>query len=447
MFKTSDKRRASPSQRLRVGFVLVGLTFAAVLLAVTGSSFLGARGLSEAVTRGQAAVIRSGLSDVQHGWVRNPSQADLEALVADLEQLDLGVRYVGLSYPDDPGPEVGEPTHMPTDHEMRALVREGVVEYGEIVQVVVPLAPGAHGDRPPPDGAQRDRPRRAGPPGPPPPDGHLIVEFEPVMRAELQARSRRELSVGIAGALVMAIASLVFWRMSLDAESSQHKLQSQRQLATLGEMSAVLAHELRNPLASLKGHAQLLQERLDRDHADEHTRAKAGRVVAEARRLEDLTHGLLAFVRVGEIIREQASPTAIVESAAVDLERERVKIHAEAAPPSWALDGQRMQQVLANLIDNALQASEDQPVTVEISRRGGALEFIVRDRGPGIPPDQRERIFEPFHTTRTQGTGLGLAVSRRIVELHDGELTVGDNPGGGAAFTVRVPRGEETTKT
>ncbi|PRQ06185.1 sensor histidine kinase [Enhygromyxa salina] len=445
LFETTTPRRARPSQRIRVGFLAVGLSLAIVLVSVTLSSFLGARALSEAVTRGQAAVIRSGLSDIQHGWKRDPTQAELEAVVAELEQLEqleLGIRYVAVLHADGSGPRIGTPSRSLDPAELKGLAHDEVVELGEVVIVVVPLAPGAHRH----GGPGLGPPERRGPPpdhlGPPParpgPPGHLIVEFEPIMRAELLTRSRRELGVGVTGAALMLLASLGFWRLSHQAERAEQRLAAQRQLAALGEMSAVLAHELRNPLASLKGHAQLLVEQLEGSPAHPRAQRKAERVVSEARRLEDLTHGLLAFVRVGEIVRERTSPVAIVESAAIDLDRDRVQLITSSAPRTWPLDGPRMQQVLANLIDNALQAAPDQPVEVEITQAHGMLEFMVRDRGPGVPADQREQIFAPFHTTRTRGTGLGLAVARRIVELHAGEITVTDNPGGGAVFTVRV---------
>jgi two-component system sensor histidine kinase HydH len=251
-------------------------------------------------------------------------------------------------------------------------------------------------------------------------------------------------------AAILILASLVFWRASLASERAEQRHAQQRQLAALGEMSAVLAHELRNPLASLKGHAQLLQERLERDGADERTTAKAVRVVAEARRLEQLTHGLLDFVRLGELQRGPASPLAIVEAAIADFQKDRVDVEAEHAPASWSLDAQRMQQVISNLVDNALQAAADERVEVEVRTSASACVFEVRDRGPGVPDDQRELIFQPFHTTRTRGTGLGLAVSRRIVELHGGTIEVErnclhaasapGNSGGGALFRVTIPK-------
>jgi two-component system sensor histidine kinase HydH len=278
----------------------------------------------------------------------------------------------------------------------------------------------------------------AGPPGRGP-RGHLVIEFEPLLAANLERGALRELVVGIAGAAIMIFASLVFWRLSAASEQAERHYAQQRQLAALGEMSAVLAHELRNPLASLKGHAQLLHERLERDSAEPRTTSKAARVVAEAERLEQLTHGLLAFVRIGELSKGTASPLAVVDAAIADLDGERVDVEASGAPHSWLLDGPRMQQVIANLVDNALQAAPEQRVAVSITADGASLVFEVCDRGPGVPSDQRERIFEPFHTTRTRGTGLGLAVSRRIVELHGGTIAVHEHAGGGARFRVTIP--------
>ncbi|MCA9686346.1 MAG: two-component sensor histidine kinase, partial [Myxococcales bacterium] len=149
------------------------------------------------------------------------------------------------------------------------------------------------------------------------------------------------LIVGCAGALIMLMASLVFWRLSLRFEAAEQREAQQRQLAALGEMSAVLAHELRNPLASLKGHAQLLEERLVADGLEQRTLRKAGRVVAEAERLEQLTHGLLAFVRVGELSREPVDPREVVVAALQDLDGERVDLDMDEAPERWSLDRQR----------------------------------------------------------------------------------------------------------
>jgi two-component system sensor histidine kinase HydH len=445
VFQSPDQRRTPSTRRIRVGFLIVGLTLAVVLVAVTLSAYLSARALAETVTRGQGAMILNALGDIAHpGHGPDPDEAELATMVESLDE-ELGISYVEVHYRDRPGPTWGVQSRALSGQEIRETVRAGLGRDGDLARVIIPLgpleAPGSE-SLPPPSDAPALQGRG--------PRGHLIIEFEPVLAAKLSGGALRELAVGVTGAAIMILASLVFWRLSLASERAEQRHAQQRQLAALGEMSAVLAHELRNPLASLKGHAQLLQERLERDGANERTTSKAARVVAEARRLEELTHGLLAFVRVGELIRSPASPLAIVEGAIADLARERVTIVAEHAPASWSLDAQRMQQVISNLVDNALQAAPDERVEVEIRQVARTCVFEVRDRGPGVPADQRELIFEPFHTTRIRGTGLGLAVSRRIVELHDGMITVEqnsarspgreDNSGGGALFRVTIPQ-------
>ncbi|HVH99957.1 MAG TPA: ATP-binding protein [Enhygromyxa sp.] len=408
-----------------------------LLVAVTLSAWLSARALAEAVTRGQGAMILNALGDVAHpGHGPDPNEAELAAQVEALDE-ELGVVYAEVQYADGrPSVRYGVPSRPLHGHEVRETVRAGLARDGELARVIIPLGPieaiGPDAPPPPMPGAKPPIRGRG-------PRGHLIVEFEPRMASKLSDSALRELVVGVTGAAIMLLASLVFWRLSLASERAEQSHAQQRQLAALGEMSAVLAHELRNPLASLKGHAQLLHERLERDGAEPRTTSKAVRVVAEARRLEQLTHGLLDFVRLGELVRGPVSPVAIVEGAVADLARERVDVEAEHAPAAWSLDAQRMQQVIANLVDNALQAAPDERVVVEVRQVERACVFEVRDRGPGVPADQREKIFQPFHTTRTRGTGLGLAVSRRIVELHGGTVEVEQNPGGGALFRVTIP--------
>jgi two-component system sensor histidine kinase HydH len=99
-----------------------------------------------------------------------------------------------------------------------------------------------------------------------------------------------------------------------------------------------------------------------------------------------------------------------------------------------------MRQVLENLLRNALDAAPPEaPVEIVASTEPAGLVFTVRDRGPGIPPGDLERIFEPFVTGRVRGTGLGLAVARRIVDLHGGRISVRNRDGGGAEFRVVLP--------
>jgi two-component system sensor histidine kinase HydH len=264
----------------------------------------------------------------------------------------------------------------------------------------------------------------------------MVLEFEPLMARELESSSRRSLLISGVVALAMWLAAGIAFRWLKAREALEHQLARERHLATLGEMSAVLAHELRNPLASLKGHAQLLAEALPEGRS----RTKAERVVKEALRLEDLTSSLLAFVRTGTIERREADPVAIVRAAAEEVDSRHIELDAQAAPSSWSLDAPRMQQVLSNLLRNAVQASPPgSPVFARVATEERNLLYEVRDVGTGIPPGQEATIFEPFHTNRPLGNGLGLAVARRVVELHGGSIQASNHPEGGALFRVRIP--------
>src|SRR5690606_2640786 len=185
--------------------------------------------------------------------------------------------------------------------------------------------------------------------------------------------------------------------------------------------SAVLGHELRNPLAALKGHAQLVVERLDAEHRG---RKSAERVVHEARRLETLMAQILDFAKTGALAREDVDPGALLAAATAALGDPRVALDTARAPRVWSLDGTRMGQVLANLLTNAAQAAppDGGHVRASCAVEGGQLVYVVDDDGPGFPPGEEEAAFEPFKTTRVQGTGLGLAIARRIVEAHGGTI-------------------------
>jgi two-component system sensor histidine kinase HydH len=203
-------------------------------------------------------------------------------------------------------------------------------------------------------------------------------------------------------------------------------------------MSAVLAHEIRNPLASLKGHAQLLAGRLAPESAE---RRKADRVVGEAKRLENLVTDLLAFTRSAPISRRPADPARLLRSAVHEVGGDTFAIEDAGAPAEWSLDPDRIRQALTNLLRNAAQASpEGTTIETSVAAANGKLVFTVRDHGDGLRSGDEVRVFEPFYTTRTQGTGLGLAVASRIADMHDGSITASNHPGGGAIFRIEIPR-------
>jgi two-component system sensor histidine kinase HydH len=202
-------------------------------------------------------------------------------------------------------------------------------------------------------------------------------------------------------------------------------------------MSAVLAHEIRNPLASLKGHAQLLAENLT---AGSKERGRADRVIGEAQRLESLTSDLLDFARSAPLDLKTVDPVAPVRASISDLGEDGFELDVAGAPASWPLDVGRVRQLLLNILQNARQASpEGKRPQVRVTTEGRSLVYEVRDFGAGLPPGAEARIFDPFFTTRTNGTGLGLAVARRVVEMHGGTITARNQPEGGALFRVVLP--------
>jgi len=206
-------------------------------------------------------------------------------------------------------------------------------------------------------------------------------------------------------------------------------------------MSSVMAHELRNPLASLKGHAQRLAEDLE----DPKAKKKADRVVAEAQRIEDLTTSLLDFVRDGPIERTESTASSLVEKALADLPADRVDVRLDPKMTElrpMVIDEPRLARAVHNLVDNALKAREEKDARVELAierdrGKGDDVVITVRDHGPGIADGAQ--MFEPFVTTRVRGTGLGLPVARRIAEQHGGTLIGENHPSGGAIFTLRFP--------
>ena len=286
-----------------------------------------------------------------------------------------------------------------------------------------------------------------GPPesdGPPPPaDGPhrwpFLIEFDVPPARALDMGAWVSLGAGLLAIAALATATWLNQRLGAETEGLEQALGRERHLATLGEMSAVLAHELRNPIASIKGHAQLMIEQTGQGSP---AAERSAILVREAVRLENLCEQLLSFVRANRVEPVASDPAKILRAAAAAVDERRIEVHTDGAPPAWPLDPFRMHQALVNLLENALDASSGESLTRACARvEAGALVFEVRDVGPGVPAAEHERIFEPFHTTRVRGTGLGLAITRRIVELHGGRVGVRNHPDGGAVFRIELPQG------
>lgn len=426
----------------RWGLLITTLAMGAVLATTSLTGYLGARHGGEAVVRARGMDL---LFLVQRSLML-AGEIDpglLSDIVADSESQ--GLRGISVVEPSgqvsaSAGVLVGASGRLPA-------VSRGVSPLFEVdwskesVRAVAPLAFG-HGRFCPGEGAGGGCGCGAGRGkggGPGRDRRRLVLEFKPLVAAAMISRAWWSLVFSLAAAGLLLAVALVFFRLSRRAERIQGLLEKERRLAALGEMSAVLGHELCNPITSLKGHAQLLAEKLPGDHPG---RLGADTIVREVKRLEELTGQVLDFVRTGELQREPASPEEVARAAMAQVGSERVRLEVDNSITTWPLDRVRMQQVLVNLISNALHAAEETgPVDLFLGEEDGRLVFKVRDRGAGIATGEEGRIFEPFYTGRARGTGLGLAVARRIVEGHGGTIRAGNHPGGGAVFTVRLPSG------
>jgi signal transduction histidine kinase len=206
-----------------------------------------------------------------------------------------------------------------------------------------------------------------------------------------------------------------------------------------------VSHEIDNPVGIILGYAELLYEDLpEGDPRREDVRA----IIEECKRCKRITGGLLGFARTASGPVAAIDLAALAEQTLASLRPQKlfreVELRLQAASPLPQLvgDADQLRQVLVNLLLNAAQAMAGRGrLTVTLRREGEQAVLEVADSGPGVPPELRERIFEPFFSTKRsgEGTGLGLAICRKLVEDHGGRLTVAEGAAGGARFRIELP--------
>jgi nitrogen fixation/metabolism regulation signal transduction histidine kinase len=203
-------------------------------------------------------------------------------------------------------------------------------------------------------------------------------------------------------------------------------------LESLGEMSAGLAHEFKNAIATLQGYAQLLQSMELNDKAQ----VAAGSLLNEVRNLSSMVTAFLNFARPQPLQLEEVCVAELIADCAAEL---TVKPVVDAEPSLAVRADERMLRLaLLNLMRNAAEANPEGNVLVSAAREDGNVVIRVRDTGPGIAPADLQKIFIPFFTTKAKGHGIGLALTHRIITQHGGTLTAANSPDGGAVFTVRI---------
>ena len=226
-----------------------------------------------------------------------------------------------------------------------------------------------------------------------------------------------------------------------ERKRSEAALRDQNALAQLGKMAAVVAHEVRNPLAGIRGALQVIGSRMTAGSGE---RGILEEVVARVDTLSEIVQDLLLFARPTRPVLAPVPVSAIVHDT-VALFREdpaaaEVVVEVEPTDAVVIADAQQMKLVLLNLLMNGAQAMQGQgDITISTHVVGTFRDIRIADHGPGIPPDVRDHLFEPFFTTRHRGTGLGLVTARRLMEAHGGTVFLECPPTGGTVATVRVP--------
>jgi len=278
---------------------------------------------------------------------------------------------------------------------------------------------------------------------------HMISTREPMTRHEIMLTqedgSRKE--IGLSASLLGGkdeFAGVIFLFTDMtERRRLERTAELNRQLASIGELTAGVVHELRSPLTVLSGTTQLLLRKLD---SNDPCRRLAENMYRETLKLEKLISQFLGFAKPFELevalCRPESVAARAVELCGLRAQNKGVALHQSCAPdlPEIQADADKAAQALANILNNAIDAvSEGGETALRVYRDGDVIVFEISDNGPGIHLGPDEDLFTPFLTKKKDGTGLGLAIVHRIVIAHRGSVSYSNRIEGGAQFDVRLP--------
>jgi PAS domain S-box-containing protein len=224
-------------------------------------------------------------------------------------------------------------------------------------------------------------------------------------------------------------------------KESEKRLQEQAALARLGEMAAVVAHEVKNPIAGIRGALQVIASRMPAESRD---RSVMGDIITRLDGLNGVVQDLLVFARPREL-RTESVDLANLIGHVIELTRRdpvfaAIETRIDGAAGLSQADPAQLQLVVQNVLMNAAQAMNGQgAITITLSDVGGWPQIAIADAGPGMPPEVLEHAFEPFFTTKSRGTGLGLPLAKKIIDAHGGAIGIDTPASGGTAVTLTLP--------
>jgi signal transduction histidine kinase len=219
-------------------------------------------------------------------------------------------------------------------------------------------------------------------------------------------------------------------------------------MASLGRVAAGIAHEIRNPLSGINIYLNALEKLYERGDLEKMNDVLA-KIHSASSKIESVIKRVMDFSKPSEPKRTLIDIHKPIEDAlglsSVMLRKTGIKVDTMlmgGLPPCY-IDPQLIEQVILNLITNAAQAMKDpvkeKKIEISTSRQDDSIRITVTDSGPGIPPSLRQKVFDPFYTTKSGSTGIGLSLSHRIIQDHKGRLSVSESKEGGAEFTILLP--------
>jgi signal transduction histidine kinase len=229
-------------------------------------------------------------------------------------------------------------------------------------------------------------------------------------------------------------------------QEAQKQLIQSEKLAALGEMAAVVTHEVRNPLSTIYMSAQVLNKTITQDNE---AKKYINYIISETERLNKVVTDILSFSRKPQLVLTKTNINNLIEELVSFLEiSDFIKYDIKCFRnyddqiPEFLLDKDQIKQTLLNIIQNACHFMENRPIRkliIETKKENSNCVIKISDTGIGIPPENTKKIFEPFFTTKTKGTGLGLSISKNIIEAHGGKIAVESVLGEGTTFIITLP--------
>ena len=244
-----------------------------------------------------------------------------------------------------------------------------------------------------------------------------------------------------------SMGHMILFRDLTEIQELKREVERTQRLASLGRLAAGIAHEIRNPLSSIKGFATYFRERY-RDVPEDQKTAEI--MVQEVERLNRVIGQLLEFARPMSVRKKPTSIQTVIQHSLKMIERDaqakNINIRTKLSPEiqEVSIDPDRMNQVFLNLYLNGIEAMEDGgTLSVDLypDEDGRQIKISVSDTGTGIDKEDLVHIFDPYFTTKQSGTGLGLAIVHKIIESHQGEVKVESEPGKGTIVTIILPVG------